>query len=139
MSLRERLTWLVEAWRREARDRSELHTALGLEQAADELEACLAAPPRVGATCPHLDELGRLVRRELRGTDRARALELIEWQRGAHMELRAWAGEEREHRRLLSRRAGELIRALYNPEELEEPGNVQPAMDRLEQVLRGGP
>ena len=57
------------------------------------------------ATCPYLDELATLLRRasrrRLTPAERRRGLELVEWQRGAHSELRRWAGEERDRRRAL--------------------------------------
>ena len=59
-------------------------------------------PPRVPATCPGLDDLAALIRqagrRQLTREERRRALVLIEWQRGAHSELRALAGYERDQR-----------------------------------------
>ncbi len=56
-----------------------------------------------GATCPQLDQIAatlrRARRRPLTRAEVTDALEWVEQQRGAHMELRAWAGTERDQRR----------------------------------------
>ena len=72
-------------------------------EADDYNDGCpMRRPPRVPATCPGLDDLAAIIRqagrRQLTREERRRALALIEWQRGAHSELRALAGYERDQR-----------------------------------------